>query len=83
MQQKEVTEYKEVALAVARAAHEQAKEFSSELDITYVEALSLLQTITVDKLTYGLAQTLSSPDNRSAVNEELINKDTPNNNKTK
>jgi hypothetical protein len=74
---KELTEYKEIALQVAKAAHEQAKEFESALGITYTEALCLLQVITMDKLTYGLAQILSSPDNRSAVDEEPISKDTP------
>lgn len=73
--------YKEMTLTVAKAAHEQVKEIASELEIGYSDAMALLQTITVDKLTYGIAQTLSPENSRSAVDGEHINEDAPSNNK--
>ena len=73
--------YKEMTITVAKAAHEQVKEIASELKIEYSDAMALLQTITVDKLTYGIAQALSPEDNRSAVDGEHINEDAPSNNK--
>ena len=73
--------YKEMTITVAKAAHEQDKEIASELKIEYSDAMALLQTITVDKLTYGIAQTFSPEDNRSAVDGEHINEDAPSNNK--
>lgn len=73
--------YKEMTITVAKAAHEQVKEIASELKIEYSDAMALLQTITVDKLTYGIAQTFSPEDNRSAVDGEHINEDAPSNNK--
>ena len=73
--------YKEMTITVAKAAHEQVKEIASELKIEYSDAMTLLQTITVDKLTYGIAQAFSPEDNRSAVDGEHINEDAPSNNK--
>jgi hypothetical protein len=73
--------YKEMTMTVAKAAHEQVKEIASELKIEYSDAMALLQTITVDKLTYGIAQAFSPEDNRSAVDGEHINEDAPSNNK--
>ena len=73
--------YKEMTITVAKAAHEQVKEIASELKIEYSDAMALLQTITVDKLTYGIAQAFSPEDNRSAVDGEHINEDAPSNNK--
>ena len=73
--------YKEITITVAKAAHEQVKEIASELKIEYSDAMALLQTITVDKLTYGIAQAFSPEDNRSAVDGEHINEDAPSNNK--
>tara|TARA_A100001515_G_scaffold95866_1_gene76903 strand:- start:1123 stop:1365 length:243 start_codon:yes stop_codon:yes gene_type:complete len=73
--------YKEMTITVAKAAHEQVKEIASELKIKYSDAMALLQTITVDKLTYGIAQTFSPEDNRSAVDGEHINEDAPSNSK--
>lgn len=73
--------YKEMTLTVAKAAHEQVKEIASELKIDYSDAMTLLQTITIDKLTYGIAQTLSPENSRSAVDGEHINEDAPSNNK--
>lgn len=73
--------YKEMTITVAKAAHEQVKEIASELKIEYSDAMALLQTITVDKLTYGIAQALSPEDSRSAVDGEHINEDAPSNNK--
>ena len=73
--------YKEMTLTVAKAAHEQVKEIASELKIDYSDAMALLQTITIDKLTYGIAQTFSPEDNRSAVDGEHINEDAPSNSK--
>jgi hypothetical protein len=73
--------YKEMTLTVAKAAHEQVKELASELKIDYSDAMTLLQTITIDKLTYGIAQTLSPENSRSAVDGEHINEDAPSNNK--
>ena len=70
-----------MTITVAKAAHEQVKEIASELKIEYSDAMALLQTITVDKLTYGIAQTFSPEDNRSAVDGEHINEDAPSNNK--
>ena len=70
-----------MTLTVAKAAHEQVKEIASELEIGYSDAMALLQTITVDKLTYGIAQTLSPENSRSAVDGEHINEDAPSNNK--
>ena len=73
--------YKEITITVAKAAHEQVKEIASELKIEYSDAMTLLQTITVDKLTYGIAQAFSPEDNRSAVDGEHINEDAPSNSK--
>ena len=73
--------YKKITITVAKAAHEQVKEIASELKIEYSDAMTLLQTITVDKLTYGIAQAFSPEDNRSAVDGEHINEDAPSNNK--
>jgi hypothetical protein len=73
--------YKEMTITVAKAAHEQVKEIASELKIEYSDAMALLQTITVDKLTYGIAQTFSPENSRSAVDGEHINEDAPSNNK--
>ena len=73
--------YKEMTITVAKAAHEQVKEIASELKIEYSDAMALLQTITVDKLTYGIAQAFSPEDNRSAGDGEHINEDAPSNNK--
>jgi len=73
--------YKEMTITVAKAAHEQVKEIASELKIEYSDAMALLQTITVDKLTYGIAQTFSPENNRSAVDGEHINEDAPSKNK--
>ena len=70
-----------MTITVAKAAHEQVKEIASELKIEYSDAMALLQTITVDKLTYGIAQAFSPEDNRSAVDGEHINEDAPSNNK--
>ena len=73
--------YKEMTITVAKAAHEQVKEIASELKIEYSDAMALLQTITVDKLTYGIAQTFSPENSRSAVDGEHINEDAPSNSK--
>jgi hypothetical protein len=73
--------YKEITITVAKAAHEQVKEIASELKIDYSDAMTLLQTITIDKLTYGIAQTFSPENSRSAVDGEHINEDAPSNNK--
>ena len=73
--------YKEITITVAKAAHDLVKEIASELKIEYSDAMALLQTITVDKLTYGIAQALSPEDSRSAVDGEHINEDAPSNNK--
>ena len=70
-----------MTITVAKAAHEQVKEIASELKIEYSDAMALLQTITVDKLTYGIAQTFSPENSRSAVDGEHINEDAPSNNK--
>jgi len=70
-----------MTITVAKAAHEQVKEIASELKIEYSDAMALLQTITVDKLTYGIAQTFSPENNRSAVDGEHINEDAPSKNK--
>ena len=72
--------YKEMTLTVARAAHEQVKEIASELKIDYSDAMTLLQTITIDKLTYGIAQTFSPENSRSAVDGEHISEDAPSKN---
>ena len=66
-----------MTLTVAKAAHEQVKELASELKIDYSDAMTLLQTITIDKLTYGIAQTFSPENSRSAVDGEHINEDAP------
>jgi hypothetical protein len=72
--------YKEMTITVAKAAHEQVKEIASELKIEYSDAMALLQTITVDKLTYGIAQAFSPENSRSAVDGEHINEDAPSKN---
>jgi len=69
--------YKEMTLTVAKAAHEQVNEIASELKIDYSDAMTLLQTITIDKLTYGIAQTFSPENSRSALDGEHINEDAP------
>ena len=80
MTSKEETDYNEMVVSVATATCKQAQLIANKLDISKQDSFQLLQTITIEKLTYLIAQMLegiSSANNRSAVTEEHTNKDTP------
>ena len=69
-----------MVIGVATATYKQAQLIANKLDISKQDSFLLLQTITIEKLTYLMAQMLegiSSANNRSAVTEEQTNKDAP------
>lgn len=79
-QSKEEKEYDNMVIGVATATYKQAQLIANKLDISKQDSFLLLQTITIEKLTYLMAQMLegiSSANSRSAVTEEHVNKDTP------
>ena len=80
MKSKEEKDYDQMLVDVSTATNKQVDLIAGELDLNKQDAFILMQTITIEKLTYLMAQILegiSSANNRSAVTEEHINKDTP------
>ena len=80
MKSKEEKDYDQMLIDVSTATNKQVDLIAGELDLNKQDAFILMQTITIEKLTYLMAQILegiSSANNRSAVTEEHINKDTP------
>tara|TARA_R110002020_G_scaffold56122_3_gene155500 strand:- start:6 stop:257 length:252 start_codon:yes stop_codon:yes gene_type:complete len=77
---KETQDYEKMLIDVAAATNKQVNIIADKLDLNKQDAFMLMQTITIEKLTYLMAQILegiSSSNNRSAVTEEHTNKDTP------
>ena len=80
MKSKEEKDYDKMLVDVSTATNKQVDLIAGKLDLNKQDAFILMQTITIEKLTYLMAQILegiSSANNRSAVTEEHINKDTP------
>ena len=80
MKSKEEKDYDQMLVDVSTATNKQVDLIAGELDLNKQDAYILMQTITIEKLTYLMAQILegiSSANNRSAVTEEHTNKDTP------
>ena len=80
MKSKEEKDYDQMLVDVSTATNKQVDLIAGKLDLNKQDAFILMQTITIEKLTYLMAQILegiSSANNRSAVTEEHINKDTP------
>jgi hypothetical protein len=77
---KETQDYEKMLVDVSTATYKQVNLIADKLDLNKQDAFMLMQTITIEKLTYLMAQILegiSSTNNRSAVTEEHTNKDTP------
>ena len=77
---KETQDYEKMLLDVAAATNKQVNLIADKLGLNKQDAFMLMQTITIEKLTYLMAQILegiSSTKSRSAVTEEHTNKDTP------
>jgi len=77
---KEEKDYDQMLVDVSTATNKQVDLIAGKLDLNKQDAFTLMQTITIEKLTYLMAQILegiSSANNRSAVTEEHTNKDTP------
>mgnify|MGYP003653139086 FL=1 len=77
---KEEKDYDQMLVDVSTATNKQVDLIAGKLDLNKQDAFTLMQTITIEKLTYLMAQILegiSSSNNRSAVTEEHTNKDTP------
>lgn len=77
---KEEKDYENMLIDVATATNKQVNIIADKLDLNKQDAFMLMQTITIEKLTYLMAQMLegiSSANSRSAVAEEHTNKDTP------
>lgn len=77
---KEEKDYENMLIDVATATNKQVNIIADKLDLNKQDAFMLMQTITIEKLTYLMAQMLegiSSANSRSAVTEEHTNKDTP------
>ena len=80
MKSKEEKDYDQMLVDVSTATNKQVDLIAGKLDLNKQDAFILMQTITIEKLTYLMAQMLegiSSANNRSAVTEEHTNKDTP------
>ena len=80
MKSKEEKDYDQMLIDVSTATNKQVDLIAGKLDLNKQDAFILMQTITIEKLTYLMAQILegiSSANNRSAVTEEHTNKDTP------
>jgi len=80
MKSKEEKDYDKMLVDVSTATNKQVDLIAGKLDLNKQDAFILMQTITIEKLTYLMAQILegiSSANNRSAVTEEHTNKDTP------
>ena len=67
---KEQKEYSEMTVSLAQAGHSQIKNVAKELDISYSDAATLFQVVTIDKLVYLLTQGISSDGNRNTAPEE-------------
>ena len=77
---KETQDYEKMLIDVAAATNKQVNIIADKLDLNKQDAFILMQTITIEKLTYLMAQILegiSSANNRSAVTEEHTNKNAP------
>ena len=77
---KEEKDYDQMLVDVSTATNKQVDLIAGKLDLNKQDAFTLMQTITIEKLTYLMAQILegiSSANSRSAVTEEHTNKDTP------
>tara|TARA_R110001583_G_scaffold4061_1_gene24303 strand:- start:1031 stop:1288 length:258 start_codon:yes stop_codon:yes gene_type:complete len=77
---KEEKDYDQMLVDVSTATNKQVDLIAGKLDLNKQDAFTLMQTITIEKLTYLMAQILegiSSTNSRSAVTEEHTNKDTP------
>ena len=80
MKSKEEKDYDQMLVDVSTATNKQVDLIAGELDLNKQDAFILMQTITIEKLTYLMAQILegiSSANNRSAVTEEHTNKNAP------
>ena len=80
MKSKEEKDYDQMLVDVSTATNKQVDLIAGKLDLNKQDAFILMQTITIEKLTYLMAQILEgipSASNRSAVTEEHTNKDTP------
>tara|TARA_R100001377_G_scaffold51938_1_gene30398 strand:- start:841 stop:1095 length:255 start_codon:yes stop_codon:yes gene_type:complete len=80
MKNKEEKDYDQMLVDVSTATNKQVDLIAGKLDLNKQDAFTLMQTITIEKLTYLMAQILegiSSANSRSAVTEEHTNKDTP------
>lgn len=80
MKSKEEKDYDQMLVDVSTATNKQVDLIAGKLDLNKQDAFTLMQTITIEKLTYLMAQILegiSSANNRSAVTEEHTNKDAP------
>ena len=76
---KEEKDYENMLIDVATATNKQVNIIADKLDLNKQDAFMLMQTITIEKLTYLMAQMLegiSSANSRSAVTEEN-EQDTP------
>ena len=80
MKSKEEKDYDQMLVDVSTATNKQVDLIAGKLDLNKQDAFILMQTITIEKLTYLMAQILegiSSANNRSAVTEEHTNKNAP------
>ena len=80
MKSKEEKDYDQMLIDVSTATNKQVDLIAGKLDLNKQDAFILMQTITIEKLTYLMAQILegiSSANNRSAVTEEHTNKNAP------
>ena len=80
MKSKEEKDYDKMLVDVSTATNKQVDLIAGKLDLNKQDAFILMQTITIEKLTYLMAQILegiSSANNRSAVTEEHTNKNAP------
>ena len=80
MKSKETQDYEKMLVDVAAATNKQVNIIADKLNLSKQDAFMLMQTITIEKLTYLMSHILegiSSANNRSAVTEEQTNKDAP------
>jgi len=80
MKSKEEIDYDKMLISVSTATHKQVNVIADKLNLSKQDAFTLMQTITIEKLTYlmaGILDGISSANNRSAVTEEQTNKDAP------
>ena len=77
---KETQDYEKMLVDVTAATNKQVNIIADKLNLSKQDAFMLMQTITIEKLTYLMSHILegiSSANNRSAVTEEQTNKDAP------